>query len=263
MLDLEIIGRQTMKLPAGRHIAALIIAALIVAECGVLPSPASAQMQLPPGGCKAAYEGTLVVSKNNDGRTLTLTQSYGFGDANCTLWLVPKGAHTDGASIPKLFQPILGDPFDGKYLDAAVIHDWFCDRRTQPWQNVHRMFYEAMLVSGVEPSKAKVMYLAVYYQGPRWTKEAVINNRLVNPPLDGIGIDHAMMQRYKDISYSRKSAISAGVRHIYEQIKQKDVDLDQIDCLAEVARAKDGLSDAPPPSQVSDGAGCATRASRR
>ena len=58
-----------------------------------------------------------------------------------------------------------------EYRDASVIHDYFCDKRRQPrrpWQQVHRVFYEAMRLSGVSVVKAKVMYAAVYRFGPRW-----------------------------------------------------------------------------------------------
>lgn len=234
-----------MKLLAGR-----CVAALIVAGCGALPLPASAENQPSSGAaCKASYVGTLVVKPDDDGRSLTLTQSYGFADANCTLWMVPAGARVDGASIPQIFWSILGGPFEGKYRNASVIHDWFCDRRTMTWQKVHRMFYDAMLASGVGPVEAKLMYLAVYYQGPRWTEQAIVNNRLLNQFLrpTSTGIDPAMRKRYEEVAFSKDSAISAGVRYIVDQIKQNDVDVDRIDQLAEMARAVDQISDAPPP----------------
>jgi hypothetical protein len=147
---------------------------------------------------------------------------------------------------------MLGGPFDGKYRNASVIHDWFCDRRSAPWERVHRVFYEAMLASGVEPYKAKLMYLAVYYQGPRWTEQAEKNNGLVNKalPLERIGLDPAMLKRYEKVHYARESGLSAGVRFIADRIEDDNIDLDQIDRLAEQARAIDKLSDAKlPPLQ--------------
>jgi hypothetical protein len=158
--------------------------------------------------------------------------------------MVPAKAVVDGASIPKLFWSILGGPYEGKYRNASVIHDWFCDRRTMPWSMVHRVFYEAMLDSGVEPLTAKMMYLAVYYAGPRWDAQAIINNRLALPVTR---IDPKMLKRYKEVAYARDSGLSAGVRFIVDQIEDRDIDLTEIDDLAEQARAIDGLSDAKLP----------------
>jgi hypothetical protein len=53
-------------------------------------------------------------------------------------------------------------------VKAAVIHDYWCKIKSRSWENVHRIFYEAMLTDGVPEAQAKAMYLAVYYRGPRW-----------------------------------------------------------------------------------------------
>jgi len=130
-----------------------------------------------------------------------------------------------------------------------VIHDWFCDRRNMPWERVHRVFYEAMLTSGVEAAKAKLMYLAVYYGGPRWDEQTLLNNRLVNKSLPpaSIGIDPEMLNRYKKVHFARESGLSAGVRFIADRINRDDIDIGQIDRLAEQARAIDKISDAELP----------------
>jgi hypothetical protein len=39
------------------------------------------------------------------------------------IWFAPKGYKTDGASIPPIFWPIIGFPFTGYYVSAAIIHD--------------------------------------------------------------------------------------------------------------------------------------------
>ncbi len=79
---------------------------------------------------------------------------------------------TDGASIPGWAQIIVGKPFDRTYLKAAILHDHYCYRENhvRPFRDVHRMFLDAMLASGVKTKKAFAMYLAVQAFGPRWTK---------------------------------------------------------------------------------------------
>ena len=38
-----------------------------------------------------------------------------------------------------------------------------------PWPEVHRMFYEGLLVGGTPVARAQLMYAAVWLGGPRWT----------------------------------------------------------------------------------------------
>ena len=77
---------------------------------------------------------------------------------------------TDGASIPKWAQPIIGDQYDESYLKAAIVHDHYCYKENQvrTWRDTHRMFYDALIDLGVNKIKAKVMYFAVYWKGPKW-----------------------------------------------------------------------------------------------
>lgn len=93
---------------------------------------------------------------------------FAFIDYRGKRWLAPGGAVTDGASIPRIFWTIWGSPFDGDYRYAAVIHDRYCITKSEPSEEVHRMFYEACLAGGVGRIKARLMYFAVSRFGPRW-----------------------------------------------------------------------------------------------
>ena len=126
----------------------------------VLLNAVSAQAQ--------TYFGELVLKPLPDGRQMELLTDFGFEDGMQRKWAVPKGWIVDGASIPQPLWSFVGGPFSGKYRDASVVHDYFCDVRRRPWDEVHRVFYDAMLASGVDAIKAKLMYLAVYRFGPRW-----------------------------------------------------------------------------------------------
>ena len=81
---------------------------------------------------------------------------------------MPAGVLVDGASIPSVFWSIIGAPFTGKYREASVIHDHYCETKSRHWKAVHRVFLDGMLASGVNDYQAKLMYLAVYRFGPRW-----------------------------------------------------------------------------------------------
>lgn len=43
---------------------------------------------------------------------------------------VPKGYRFDGASIPKLFWSFVGNPFEADLVEAACVHDFYCDNAT-------------------------------------------------------------------------------------------------------------------------------------
>ncbi|WP_254509071.1 DUF1353 domain-containing protein [Anatilimnocola floriformis] len=114
------------------------------------------------------FEGAVVASWDDDGRNMTLRESFGYVDAQNRFWQAPAGSVVNGASIPYGFWSIIGGPFEGQYRNASVVHDVGCHEMTATWQDVHRMFYEACRCGGVEESRAKMLYYAVYHFGPRW-----------------------------------------------------------------------------------------------
>lgn len=80
--------------------------------------------------------------------------------------IIPKGYRTDFASVPKMFWSII--PPWGRYGKAAVVHDYLCDIRDRPSEEVHRIFNEAMGVLGVPNPRKWVMYQAVKWFGPKF-----------------------------------------------------------------------------------------------
>ena len=118
---------------------------------------------------QGVYEGVLEIVPLDDGRRVRLGGAFTYVDKAGLRWTAPAGAVVDGASVPQASWTLTDGPFGGRYRNAWVIHDWYCDRRSRPWRDVHRMFHEAMLASGIEPIRAKLMYAAVYWGGPRWS----------------------------------------------------------------------------------------------
>lgn len=117
------------------------------------------------------FRGRLVLEEVSDGNSAAfkLVEDFTFVDSGARIWTAPRGTIVNGASIPKYFWSIIGGPWSGHYRRASVIHDHFCQTRSRSWIDVHRVFYEAMIASGVSEIKAKLMYFAVYRYGPRWT----------------------------------------------------------------------------------------------
>ena len=126
----------------------------------------------------------LKVKPLNDGtRRVRLLEDLIFIDANGKKWTSPKGSVVDGATIPKVFQGLIGTPYGGQYVLASVIHDIAYDEKKASWQEVHQAFYDAMLASGVEAKKAALMYVAVYEASERWGEnqnEHLTEDEIVN-----------------------------------------------------------------------------------
>ena len=123
---------------------------------------------------RGRFDASPVVTFLTDGRRVKVLRPFGFIDSTRVRWDVPESAIVDGASIPQALWSLIGGPFEGKYRDASVVHDWYCDLRTRPWRHVHRVFYETMLAC-VAFVRAKVMYAAVYWGCPRWSETVVSN----------------------------------------------------------------------------------------
>ncbi|MDQ0562372.1 hypothetical protein QO004_004177 [Rhizobium mesoamericanum] len=107
-----------------------------------------------------------------------LSNNFRFDDPNGLRWDVPAGEKVDGASIPQALWSIIGGPFEGPYLKASIIHDYFCARQTRTAHDTHRNFYYGMRANGVPEWKAKAMYWAVATYGPDWTLETKVVNQL-------------------------------------------------------------------------------------
>jgi hypothetical protein len=104
----------------------------------------------------------------SDGRYMALCGALEFHQHDGPTWTAPIGTRTDGASIPPVFWSVIGGPFEGKYRDASVVHDYECCIKVHAWRDVHRMFFAGMMANGEARWRAKLMYFAVYFFGPRW-----------------------------------------------------------------------------------------------
>jgi len=145
---------------------------------------------------------------------MKLINPFGYVDPKGQKWDAPAGSIVDGASIPKFAWTIIGGPFEGKYRNASVIHDVACKVKQRPWQDVHEVFYTAMLASDVPVTTAKIMYAAVYHFGPRWRQVLKASNIPANQ----------VEQRSKDFSAQadETDAISSKVlERVEKPIKPK------------------------------------------
>ncbi len=108
-----------------------------------------------PPGCKSSGE-------------CTLSFDFGYIDPKGVGWQAKAGLKTDGASIPSWAQPIIGGAWEEQFVRAAVIHDHYCIRTVRTRSSTHRMFYDALIESGVSRLKALAMYYAVTVGSHMW-----------------------------------------------------------------------------------------------
>jgi hypothetical protein len=99
---------------------------------------------------------------------MTLLNELRYTDPQGVVWIAPVGSKVDGASIPRALWSFFGGPFEGKFRNASVLHDVAYDQKSRPWQQVDRMFYDAMRCSGVGVVEAKTFYYALYHRGRHW-----------------------------------------------------------------------------------------------
>ncbi len=145
-----------------------------------------------------------------------------FIDAKQQVWVAPAGILTDGASIPPIFVPLIGDPRSKEFMNAATVHDSYSAESNRdspyyhaaPWQDVHRMFYDALRVSGTPAIKAKIMYAAVYLGGPRWKevrKPPTSKRQAAIVPRVAPGQGGRLLAHVDDLTIE---AVAAGVRDL-------------------------------------------------
>jgi hypothetical protein len=131
---------------------------------GLLAQPQAAATGHAPG----KFIGNLILIPLPDGRNMKLQEPFSYVDAEGHQLDAPAGFVSDGASIPRLAWTLVGGPWDGNYRNAAVVHDVGCVTHKYPSNVTHRIFYDAMLDSGVGKTLALTMYYAVVVGGPSW-----------------------------------------------------------------------------------------------
>ncbi len=198
-------------------------------------TPASAQN-------KGKFVGDLVIKSiksDADGNSFELIQDFSFIDGGGRTWTAPKGIHLDGASIPSFFWPIVGEPWGEGYREASAIHDHFCRTKSRPWKDVHRAFYEAMLLNNVSSTTAKIMYYAVYRFGPRWTDtkknfEACLAKFYPDAPSMDIADATTFGSCFGPVPQSVQLTWSPKIyeneaKELIEEISERDLSLEQIE----------------------------------
>jgi hypothetical protein len=191
------------------------------------------------------FIGELTLKAIGTHRKFQLIQPFSFIDVSKKMWSVPEGAIVDGASIPQAFCGVIGGPWEGKYAKSSVIHDYYCEIKTEDWKDVHRAFYYGMLANDAEIFRAKIMYWAVYRFGPRWElKESIVKNECVEE-IDKNCQKWKTTKEYIIINKTSPSLfnwamVQNEIENMTYRIVETDLSLDEIDKLSEdnISRVK-------------------------
>jgi hypothetical protein len=123
---------------------------------------------------EAGFSGRVVLELLDEAafpHKLRLLEDFAFTDQGGKLWLARKGGILDGETVPRALSSLNDLPYGAEYRKSAVIHDYFCRVRTEPWRQVHRALYEASIAEGLSGGDAKILYAVVYAGGWRWEQK--------------------------------------------------------------------------------------------
>jgi hypothetical protein len=190
------------------RVVLVLVTAVLLSSCVFGGKKSVRQEPVKPTSTWGYFSGPIDTRWEADGRTMTLLNELRYTDPKGVVWIAPAGSEVDGASIPRALWPFLGGPFEGKYRNASVLDDVAYDQKSRPWQQVDRMFYDAMRCAGVGVVEAKTLYYALYRHGRHWKFK-------------------------KKPEESRDTALNpAEVDAIQQWIRQNNPTLDQIDSRA-------------------------------
>ncbi|MGP6088263.1 DUF1353 domain-containing protein [Antarctobacter jejuensis] len=163
------------------------VGALALVGCGTVgPKPKADEPEIscftqPQGGCSFSQSPLQVLNEpvelpRRPYKFFPIAAPLSFVDATGRDWRAPARTLTDGASIPAIFVRIVGDPTSPEFINAAAVHDAYCGVGNEagsmfhraPWEDVHVMFYNGLIVGGTDHIRAKIMFAAVWLGGPRW-----------------------------------------------------------------------------------------------
>ena len=121
----------------------------------------------------------LELGVSNDGRERTLLIDYIYSSIEYEI-TVMKSFTTDGASIPRIFWSILGSPFYGVLLYAAIIHDGLYTAMVLERRECDRILKKISLDLSMNVIQAYTIWAGVRIGGwLHWKKDTSANAHLI------------------------------------------------------------------------------------
>lgn len=94
--------------------------------------------------------------------------------------VVPKFFQYDGSSIPTAAWPLIGTPFNPRFMTASVFHDWIYHTHSMSRKAADQLLRDVLIEDGVSEAKAWIMHSAVSNFGkPYWANDPDDNSYIV------------------------------------------------------------------------------------
>jgi hypothetical protein len=114
------------------------------------------------------FIGSIKFGIKEDGYAVETLEKFGFKDSKGVIWEVPAGQIINGDAVPRVFWSTIGAPLSPDLIASNALLQYYSNQRTRPPEQVAQMYYESLLKSGVNDTKAKVLTSAFSSFGPRW-----------------------------------------------------------------------------------------------
>ena len=75
--------------------------------------------------------------------------------------IIPSGTLTDGASIPRPFRWIIGQPLNTRFWRGSLIHDVLYDQEIGSRSDADDIFYDYLKLDGVGKIRRMLMWIGV------------------------------------------------------------------------------------------------------
>jgi hypothetical protein len=99
--------------------------------------------------------------EQGEDRNMCLLETFWYTDPQGRRWEAPKGAVTNGASIPRTLWSSIGSPYTGNYRRASIVHDIAIRNPCILRADADTMFYFACLAGGCMLMEGKLLYAGV------------------------------------------------------------------------------------------------------
>jgi hypothetical protein len=99
--------------------------------------------------------------EQGEDRNMCLLEAFCYIDPQGRRWEAPKGAITNGASIPRTLWSSIGSPYTGNYRRASIVHDIAIRNPCILRADADTMFYFACLAGGCMLMEGKLLYAGV------------------------------------------------------------------------------------------------------
>ncbi|MBL8394610.1 MAG: DUF1353 domain-containing protein [Candidatus Accumulibacter sp.] len=166
-----------------------------------------------------------LVDANGEDSDMRLLEDFSFTDPAGRIWLAPRGAVVNGASIPRPLWSTIGSPYTDDYRRASVVHDVACDTPSVARKDADVMFFHACRAGGCSPIQARVLYAGVRIGA--WTSASL--------PASALSRERMLFRKRLDIPVLEEQFLQGKLADISREMESlpEEAPIEQIDAIIE------------------------------